>query len=289
MSEAGRHRISTLRGVSHGSTPTLASKRRVFGGRSTPAFAMSKRLSELTIAGAQRPQVPLNQAVPGEGSSDPILPRCSNLESRDAPVMRAQIETPAFAGVSLAGHKPDSSAQGSSNGRIWLNHALSRWTPIPSRAAKCYGSDAPVMHGAVVVASNANSADQPPAYGAGAWSDATPPSMRGGQERASQVHCVGRSWTDINDRLPLRRNPPPRLNTMPLRVRLAGRYWARTSDPQLVDWQPAITFVCDCSRLLYRLQTFPLSPRRRVGARLHPFPALVVAPGSTVPGLRLDE
>src|SRR5918996_1594632 len=32
----------------------------------------------------------------------------SDLETRDAPVMHDQIETPAFAGVSLAGHKPDS-------------------------------------------------------------------------------------------------------------------------------------------------------------------------------------
>jgi len=41
-------------------------------------------------------------------------------ESRDVRVMHAQIETPAFAGVSLAGHKPDSSSEGSLPRQIWL-------------------------------------------------------------------------------------------------------------------------------------------------------------------------
>jgi hypothetical protein len=65
--------------------------------------SVSDRLSELPAADADRPRFWLNHAVQGDEAVRSRLGRRLVLEWRDAPVMHAQIETPAFAGVSVAG------------------------------------------------------------------------------------------------------------------------------------------------------------------------------------------
>jgi len=88
------------------------------------------------------PELSLNQAVTADLTFVFLTSPSLILHSRDAQVMHAQIETPAFAGVSLAGHKPDSSPQRASD----RHFSLTMRFRLGRRFREVAPDGVPVMH-----------------------------------------------------------------------------------------------------------------------------------------------